>query len=386
MQSFNTYYSNKRVLEKFILKNNIQDNKSLLIQIFTSFNKKKIIQKFLDDINSLFSKAVILGSTTDGEIMNGIVSVDKTVVNFTQFENTTIQVQSIQHIKNGYYSGRFLAKHLINKDTKLLIAMADGLNTNAEEFLKGIDSIDKNIKIVGGLAGDRAKFKKTMIFTKDTIIKKGAVAVSLSGSSLYIHRDHSFNWQPIGKELIITKAKDNIIYSIEGKSAVDTYQYYLGKKVADRLPQIGIEFPLITYRDGLAIARAVLGRGEDGSLIFGANFKSGDKVYFGYGNAFKILNKSQDIFKSTQQAEPEAIFIYSCMARRRFMPNDIELETMPLNKIAPTVGLFTYGEFFTYENQELLNQTMTIVAMSENRDRNKENNSKGRAPFPPNPQ
>jgi len=376
MQSFNTYYSNKIVLEDFITNNNIKDNKSLLIQIFTSINKKKFIQKLLDEMNSIFKEAIIIGSTTDGEIMNGKVSIDRTVLNFTQFKNTTIEVKSVKHKKDVYYSGRFLAKHLIKKDTKLLISLADGLNTNAEEFLNGISSIDKNIKIAGGLAGDRAKFKKTMVFTKDNIIKKGAVAISLNSNSLYIHRDHSFNWQPIGKELTITRADKNIIYEIEGKSAVDIYEYYLGKEVADKLPRIGIEFPLIIYRDGLAIARAVLKKGKDGSLIFGANFKSGDKVYFGYGNAYKILNKSKDIFNNTQKSNPETIFLYSCMARRRFMPNDIELETMPLYKIAPTVGFFTYGEFFTHKNHELLNQTMTLVAMSEYENKNKIKNKK----------
>jgi len=365
MKSFNTYYSNKISLKDFITINKIKDNKSLLIQIFTSINKKKFIQKLLDELNSIFKEAIIIGSTTDGEIMNGEVSTDKTVLNFTQFKKTTLKVASVKHIKDGYYSGRFLAKTLIEDSTKLLISFADGLNTNAEEFLKGINSIDKNIKIAGGLAGDRAKFKKTLVFTKENILRKGAVAVSLSSDRLYIYRDHIFNWQTIGKELTVTKAINNIIYEIDGKSAVDIYKYYLGKNVADKLPKIGIEFPLMIYRDGLAIARAVLGKGKDNSLTFGANFKNGDKVYFGYGNNHKIMHQSKDVFNKIHKSNPQTIFIYSCMARRRFMPNDIELDTMPLYSIAPTIGFFTYGEFFTHKNQELLNQTMTLVAMSE---------------------
>ena len=375
MQSFNTYYTNRVVLENFITNNNIKDNNLLLIQIFTSINKKKFIEKLLNDINFIFKEAIVIGSTTDGEIMNGKVSVNKTVLNFTQFKNTKLTVASIIHKENGYYSGQFLAKNLIKNNTKLLISFADGLNTNAEEFLKGINTVDKNIKIAGGLAGDRAKFKKTIVFTKNEIIIKGAVAVSLSSDNLYVHRDHSFNWEPIGKELTITKADKNIIYEIEGRSAVDIYKYYLGRSVAEKLPKIGIEFPLIIYRHGLATARAVLGKGEDGSLIFGANFQNGDKVYFGYGNPYKILNRSKEIFESTQKFLPETIFVYSCMARRRFMPNDIEMETMPLhNEIASTAGFFTYGEFFTHKNQELLNQTMTLVAMSENINRDKIDN------------
>jgi diguanylate cyclase (GGDEF)-like protein/PAS domain S-box-containing protein len=365
MKTFNTYYTNQQTLKKFIISNGIKDNKKLLIQIFTSFRKKSQIQLLLNDINSLFKKAIVIGSSTDGEIMNGIVSTDRSVLNFTQFKNTKIKANAIKHIEDGYYSGKFLAQQLIKKDTKLLITLADGLHTNGQLFLEGIHSINKNISVAGGLAGDGAKFKKTFIFTKNQIITKGAVGVSLSGESLHIHTDQSFNWQPIGKELTITEVKDNVIFKIDNKSAVDIYEYYLGKSVAKRLPQIGIEFPLILYRNDLTIARAVLGKGKDGSLVFGANFKNGDKVYFGYGNAHKILNQSKKVFTSTQKFQPETIFIYSCMARRRFMPKDIELETLPLQAIAPTAGIFTYGEFFTHTHKELLNQTMTLVALSE---------------------
>lgn len=58
--------------------------------------------------------------------------------------------------------------------------------------------------------------------------------------------------------------------------------------------------------------------------------------------------------------------MYSCMARRRFMPREIEYETFPYDTIAPTSGFYTYGEFFSISNhKEMLNQSMTILAISE---------------------
>jgi len=54
------------------------------------------------------------------------------------------------------------------------------------------------------------------------------------------------------------------------------------------------------------------------------------------------------------------------MARRRFMPKDIYQEIEPFSKIAPTSGFFTYGEFYTSSKKELLNETMTILGLSEN--------------------
>ena len=54
------------------------------------------------------------------------------------------------------------------------------------------------------------------------------------------------------------------------------------------------------------------------------------------------------------------------MARRRYMPNLIDTEISPFSKIASTSGFFTYGEFYHhYSHNELLNQTLTVLSLSE---------------------
>jgi len=170
----------------------------------------------------------------------------------------------------------------------------------------------------------------------------------------------------MGKKLTITKAKDNRVFTIDGRSAVDTYIYYLGEDIGEQLPYIGIEFPLIIQRDGLDIARAPIGREEDGSLIFAGNLHEGDEVRFGYGDIDAILGRTQTHVDKLFNVPVETIFIYSCMARRRFIPEAIEYETLVYNQIAPTNGFYTYGEFYcSPENKELLNQSMSLLALSE---------------------
>ena len=51
------------------------------------------------------------------------------------------------------------------------------------------------------------------------------------------------------------------------------------------------------------------------------------------------------------------------MARRRYMPDMIDIEIKPFSDVAPTSGFFTYGEFYhKMDIMNLLNQTLTIVA------------------------
>ncbi|WP_309496306.1 EAL domain-containing protein [Sulfurovum sp.] len=365
MKSINTYYIDKEHLRLFIFDENISNSSSLLIQVFSSINDETFISTLVSELTHILPDAVIIGSTTDGEIMNGKVSSGKVVLSFTEFEHTTLKAAYSEHQINGYFSGQYLANELIEDDTKLLIAFVDGLHTNGEEFLKGVNDVKNDIIIAGGHAGDNSQFIETMVFTKDKILFDGAVAVSLTSKHLHVHTDYSFNWYPLGNELTITKALGNRVYTIDGKSAVETYAHYLGKDIANGLPGIGIEFPLIVNRNGSDVSRAAIGKEDDGSIIVGGNLYTGEKVRIGYGDTKEIVEKSKKIVESTSKKPSEAIFIYSCSTRKYFLGEEVESETIPLQAISPVSGFFTYGEFFTSDKKELLNQTMTLVSLSE---------------------
>ena len=365
MRTLNTYYENRDTYEEFLEINTLKNEENLFIQIFSSKLDKDFLQKMVDDVLSLTPQAKIIGATTDGEIIDNIVTNNKIVISVTAFEKSTLKVASHNANGDSFEAGVAIAKELIDKDTKVLFLFSDGLHTNGERFLNGVKSLSGDIPIVGGMAGDGAVFDTTYILSNDGVLSNGAVGVGVKSQELVIKTDYSFNWQEIGKSLVVTKATDNRVYEIDNKSAVDIYARYLGEDIAESLPAIGIEFPLIISRDGVKVARAVLGKEDDGSLIFAGNLAVGDVVHFGYGNSGMILRESIHTKDKFTSSAVESIFIYSCMARRRFLKDDILLEIEPLASMAPTSGFFTYGEFFKAKKCELLNQTMTILAMSE---------------------
>ena len=362
MKTHNTYFVSESELHTFIDTNHIIDSEQLLIQVFSAKNDIKFLSALTRFFTNNFPLSSLIGSTTDGEIKDGYVSTHKTVISFTFFENVTlrscIKTQSDTYDK----IGRELSSKIITNDTKVIIAFIDGLSGNGEAFLEGIHSIHPNIIIAGGLAGDNATFSKTFVFTKEAIVSGGVAAVSLSSPTLHVYTDYSFNWKPIGKKLTITRAEENRVYTINDKTAIETYNYYLGNEITNQFPFIGIEFPLIVERDGFSVARAPIAKESDGSLLFAGNLKNGEEVRFGFGDANTILGDTQKHLEQLSQHSVESIFIYSCMARRRFLPLEIEHETLVYNQIAPTSGFFTYGEFFT---NQLLNQSMTVLALSE---------------------
>ena len=300
----------------------------------------------------------------------GIYVEDETAVCFVGSHRTEIYRATGASQNDPEFTGRYLSQleellHYHRNHPSVIIWSVGNENVFGDNFIQSIGEIDENVIIAGGMAGDNATFENTYVFTDEGITNNGAVGVSLNSDSLHVHTDYSFNWQPIGKELTITKSQDNIVYTIDNKTAYDTYAYFLGDKIAKKLPSIGIEFPLIISRKKMPIARAVLAKNSDGSLIFAGNLKEGEKVKIGFGNIEMILKDSYKTLEKLNNKPVESIFIYSCMARRRFMPKSITVEIEPLQRIAPTSGFFAYGEFCTIENKELLNQTMTILALSE---------------------
>jgi nitrogen-specific signal transduction histidine kinase len=338
------------------------------LQIFSGVLDKDFLLSLIETIKNEIPHIKIIGTTTGGEIFEDMTLDKSIVLSFSVFKSTKIYTFSSIFKTNSIN----LAKDLINQfpkdvEFKVGISFVDGLNTNGENFIQTFHKYNSNLIIAGGLAGDNSQFQKTLVFTENGIIEKGAVIALLAGENLKAVTQASFGWENIGKTMMITKSKNNIVYEIDGIKAIDIYAKYLGEDIAKKLPEVGIEFPLIIQKETISIPRAVVGVGENGSLIFAGNLYVGDHVTFGYGNIISILNYLNQISIENTQS----IFIYSCIARKLLLQENIRLELNPFAKIANTTGFFTYGEFFssmTLLDHELLNETMTILGLAETDD------------------
>jgi signal transduction histidine kinase len=192
------------------------------------------------------------------------------------------------------------------------------------------------------------------------ILEKGVVGVSLNSDYLKVATDYKFDWKPIGVEHTIEEVENNRIYKIDGMTPVKFYEKYLGNHVSQT------EFPLIVKRNGVKMARAVIAKHEDGSLSCAGNLVTGDRVRIGFGDVKALMRDPIQAMKKLRNFQAETFYLYSCMARRRYMPDLIRLEIEPFAKLAPTAGFFTYSEFYHNKgHNKLFNQTLTAVALSE---------------------
>lgn len=342
----------------------IKNERHVLVQIFCG-NGKETLQEASSFIKKSLPQCTIIGTTTDGEINNTDILTHSTIIAISIFNKTTVTSASVDG-KDCFQNGVDLAQKLIKPDTKLLILFTDGSTSNGEAFLKGIESVNNQVVVCGGMAGDNGQFIQTYICENEILLEHGAVGVALNSLKLSVYNNYKFDWSPIGIEHTIDEIRANRVYKISGMPAVDFYKKYLGEEVAKALPKTGIEFPLIMDKNGFKVARAVIAKHDDGSMSFAGNLQVGDKVRLGFGNAELIIKKSFDNSYQAPCKNMQSFFVYSCMARRRYIPSLINIEMDAFVKNAPTVGFFSYAEFYHHEgHNELLNQTFTVVGLCE---------------------
>jgi len=365
MRTYNLLYRREGDIEKFVEENGIEDSNRLLIQVFTGIPKKEHIEKLQSELRSLFQKAGLIGATTGGEVFEGRVYENTTVLSFTYFDRSRVKV-AMSTEPHSLQAGREVSRSLMSKDTKLLFLLADGLYTNGDDVLEGVNEGFSHIPVVGGLAGDNFAFRETYVFTLEEITDRGVVGASIDTDKLHVNTHYNLAWMPIGREMEVTLSEKNRIYEIEGKPVIDIYREYLGAEAEELMPHLAIEFPLILERDGALLARACLGITEDGAMLYTGAIRQGERVRFGICDTGVVVDSASANLSDFKQKPREAIFVYTCLARKYTMGNEVELESKYLQGLAPTSGFLTYGEFYNYNGKNrFMNYTFTATSISE---------------------
>lgn len=364
MQNFNHIFTSQKKFKSFLEEHKISESDKPFIQLFIGNNDTENLQNILSVINTLLPLASIISTSTAGEIIDGQMVENSAVLSLTIFQSTNVHVALIEGKDEKDIADKVV--NLTTPLTKLIIAFNNVYANDGEDFIKALGKKIPHVKIAGGNAGDNGAFAAQTVVGAGTKTSTTAVAVALLDSErLQIFNEHLLNWQTIGESMTITKADKSTIYEINNKKAQDIYREFLGDDVADNLPMSGIEFPLI-FENGVSIARAPVAVGSEGELIMAGHIKEGSAVKFGFGDIIENEKSATEIVENFSKNPVQCIFIYSCSARKYFLKEHLNNEFMMLEKIAPTSGFITYGEFFKKDTcNKMLNVSSTFIGLSE---------------------
>jgi len=354
--------------------NAVKNAQSQLVQIYCS----EINEQQLHEITSLICrklpKAIIIGASTIGEVVNGKLFTGEIVIGFTIFESSEANLIALPCPSGkeeivGTELGRKVSEYT---DLCGVLLLATPLSIDASVMLKGVNSTLKNKPIFGGGAGDHNAGTNSQIFTHSDSFTQGVIAVALCGDDLHIEANTYLGWKPLSRYMTVTKVEGLNVLTVDHKPAFEVYDRYLNIPNNEQFFINALEFPFLLERDGGLLARVPISTNqEDGSLKFVADIREGDKFRLGYGDMDLIVEDSKILHRQMQEFSPQAIFLFSCGCRRFLMQANVDLETAPLQKVAPTFGFYTYGEFIGDAELNLLNSTMVSVGLREGNKNNK---------------
>lgn len=343
---------------------------SQFVQIFSAKNEADWYEQLGEAIRKTIPGVVVVGASSVGEIKEGKITTNSTIVLFSFFEKSELQVFSCDCKAGEEESiGEAIVQHVqAQKATvKGLLLLSTPINNDSGKMFNVITAHCPAYPVFGGGAGDYANSKNTLIYDGNTCFEQGVVAVAFSGAALEIDLHTYLEWHPISKFMTITGVEGMHVTTIDDKPAFAVYERLLGIKADDQFFQNSLEFPFLIERNGRTVARTPFFADEKtGAIQMVADVTVGEKFRIGYGNPQMILAESVKIHEKMKVFQPEAIFLYTCICRRFLMQEDVNQETLPFADIAPTAGFYTFGEFCSNaEFQSLLNSTLVAVGFRE---------------------
>jgi hypothetical protein len=296
----------------------------------------------------------MLGCSTAGEIAGTQVFDDSLVATAIAFESTRIEGTKIalSDTKSAFHAGERLAMSLNKESLVHVFVLSDGLKVNGSDLVKGL--------------------------TKNLSSKVTIAVLGLYGNRLKVGYGSLGGWDSFGPERLITRSRGNILYELDGQSALELYKKYLGEH-AKGLPATGLLFPLsIRTKEGDAgVVRTILSIDEeDRSLTFAGDIPEGAYARLMKANFDRLIDGAVGAAKTSYEAigstSPDLAVLISCVGRKMILKQRTEEEVEGVHEVlgdkTVLTGFYSYGEISPFTPSarcELHNQTMTITTFTE---------------------
>ena len=324
--------------------------------------------------------AIIMGCSTAGEICGTRVSDDTIVATAIEFEHTQLQLvtTTVGDDADSRAAGRRLAGSLDSPGLVHVFVLSDGLHVNGSELVNGLrDRLPQGVVSTGGLSADGARFGRTLVSANAPAVEKQIAALGFYGDRLRVGFGSLGGWDTFGPERLITRSCGNVLYELDGESALTLYKKYLGKH-ATGLPATGLLFPLAlrTAEHQQPVVRTILGVNEaEQSLTFAGDMPEGAHARLMKANFERLIDGAVDAARISQRladGPPQLAILISCFGRKLVLKQRIEEEVEGVRDVlgvhTALSGFYSYGEISPHTPNadcELHNQTMTITTLSE---------------------
>src|SRR5918995_6120449 len=308
------------------------------------FGARPLLQdgRLIRELRQNFEGAAVIGGSTSGEIIGDEVIDDSVIATSVAFDHTRLRTADakITETKSSYQVGEELARQLNDISLRHVFVVSDGLNVNGSDLARGLArGVSEGVSITGGLSGDGTHFAQTWVIANDAEGPQHVAAVGLYGDHLRVGYGSMGGWKPFGPLRTITRAEANVLYELDGHSALDLYKTYLGDHAA-QLPASGLLFPIVVTaaHDGEGVVRTVLSVNEqDGSMTFAGDIPQGGTAQLMKTNVDDLVDGAMAAAEASLTGlggkRPELALLVSCVGRKLVMKQRVEEEVEAIRDI-----------------------------------------------------
>ena len=365
---FHTFDELKVIAAEITVSNAYKNATGILMQLY---NPKIDAddEKMIAYIHAVCEKACLTGLTSANLADQEFDIKDQPLeLNVTYFQRASLVAFDFDmNQKTGFVAGRMLNSKLAYiYDAQCILVCyscgSDVINAFLNEFSH------HKLPIFGARAGRSIRALNPALVYGRSARTNGITAIIFAGEDLRLYMDNCLGFKEIGLEMLVTKTEgDNIIKEIDHRPAIEVYSKYLKVKPNQYFVHNVCEFPLIFSRNGCILARIPAAYGEDGSVYFSADVQKGEKFRFSYGNPDNLFNVIDQSVQNLKKFKPEAVFLFECGNRVRFLKEQADRESDKFRESFPELSVAVcFAEMFlSPTGGGILNSSLVAVGLTE---------------------
>lgn len=351
-------------------------------QLVLAFGSVAMLNAWAQTLAQAFGSTHLAGCSTAGEISGRGVGDDSLVLTALAFDTSQVQQVSteLRSMDDSQAAGRRLAQGLAPQGLRAILIFGQGVQINGSAVLAGmVEVVGSQVPIAGGLAGDGGAFTQTWVLDDQGVSTTRLVCIGLYGADLRLSHGSYGGWSPFGPARKVTRSDNNVLYELDGESALAVYKRYLGDHAAD-LPASGLLFPFAMLgqeHNELGLIRTILGVDEEsGSLTLAGDIDAQGYLRLMHASTDALVGGAEtaaELARQTHAGQPQGLaLLVSCVGRKLVMGGRVDEEVEAVAGVfgegTTLAGFYSNGEISPSGQAaecKLHNQTMTISYLTE---------------------
>ena len=281
-----------------------------------------------------------------------------------------------------FETGRRLGESLPKSGLRAVLLLGQAVGIRGSALLAGLNaSLDAGVPVIGGLASRTEGYYQTSVLDDSGCSSETVVALGVYGERLRFGFGVLGGWLPFGPARKVTRCEGNVLYELDGESALEVYRRYLGD-YARELPVVGHFFPfamLDRNHDEIGLIRSMLAVDEKtGGLKFGDDIDPESYLRMMHANTDQLVAGAEIAAESAKRMLPGngayrgLVFMVSCVGRELVMGERVEEEIEGVADVfgedVVVAGFYSFGEISPVAPglaSKLHNQTVMVAYLDE---------------------